>query len=99
MHTLIFVYGCHINSIRRYCGCIKLLVEGALEDKGFKVVGQFGILGDFEKTEKAIGERYGQGAVEYFRAIRQYMPDIFSSSYFSIPFPEISKEMLFILNK
>lgn len=70
-----------------------------LKDKGFEIAGEFGILGDLETAEDVIKEKYGQGAVEYCHAIRQYMPDMFSSSFFFIPFPEASKEILFILKK
>jgi len=75
-------------------------IKNILKKTGFKIIEQFGLLaGNKNLLKKEIKRKYGQRAVKYVKDIEKYMPEIFFESFISIPFPEISKEILFILKK
>lgn len=71
-----------------------------LKQIGFKIKSEFGILSDQGKDfKKELLQKYGQGAWKYYRDIKKYIPSIFLTSFTTVPFPKISKEILFLLTK
>ena len=75
-------------------------IRSILKATGFKIIGQFGLLEDDSSAlKREIKRKYGQKTLNFIKDIEEYMPKIFSKSFMAIPFPKISKEILFILQK
>lgn len=71
-----------------------------LKQIGFKIKNEFGILADDEKKlKKQMFKKYGHEAWKYYQDIKKYIPSIFLTSFMAVPFPKISKEILFLLTK
>jgi len=71
-----------------------------LKQIGFKIQDGFGVMADSEKDFKGeFLKKYGRRGWKYYQDIKKYIPSIFLTSFIAVPFPKISKEILFLLRK
>lgn len=72
------------------------MLNKALDEIGFVIQAEYGIVANIKELEKAYEAR---GMGDYFAMLREYIPTVFLPAYAAVPFPEISKEILFVLSK
>ena len=74
-------------------------LKEAIDEIGFEIVDEIGLVMGAREMDQFYENHESEDIRELYKTIRNYLPTNFITSLMSIPYPEESKEVLFILKK